>query len=79
MNGFQIDIDEVDDNVICGASQKICTMVANTLDEETIKAIYRYCEENNIYPNIIDETKLKLILRLGIQEYNKRNLESEVN
>ena len=29
-------------------------------------------EENNIEPNIIDEDRLKIILQLGITEYNKR-------
>ena len=53
-------------------THKMITQIVNKKDEETLKAIYRYCEENNIEPNIIDEDKLKIILQLGIAEYNKR-------
>ena len=53
-------------------TQKMLTQIVNKKDEETLKAIYRYCEENEIEPNIIDEDKLKIILQLGIAEYNKR-------
>lgn len=53
-------------------TQKMLTQIINKKDEETLKAIYKYCEENNIEPNIIDEDKLKIILQLGIAEYNKR-------
>ena len=37
-----------------------------------MKAIERYCEENNIIPNIIEKERLDLVLRLGIAELNKR-------
>ena len=60
------------DNFIYHTTQKIITKIVNNQNEGTIKAIQRYCEENNIFPNIIDEEKLKLILQLGINEYNKR-------
>lgn len=53
-------------------SQKMITQIVNKQNEETLKAIQRYCEENNVYPNIIDEDKLKIILQLGIAEYEKR-------
>lgn len=79
MNGFKIDIDEVDNNFIYSASHKICTQIAKDTDEATLKAIQRYCEENNIIPNIISEDKLKLVLQLGIAELNKRELEKEVS
>ena len=46
-------------------------------DEITFKAIQRYCEENNIIPNIISEDKLKLVLQLGIAEYNRKLLEKD--
>lgn len=78
MNEFKIDIDEVDDNFIYSASHKICTQIAKDTNEATLKAIQRYCEENNIIPNIISEDKLKLVLQLGIAELNKRELEKEV-
>ena len=67
-----------DGDFIYNATYKIHTQIVNKQDEATLKTIYRYCEENNVFPNIIDEDKLKLILKLGIQEYNKRNLESQV-
>ena len=53
-------------------SQKMITQIVNKQNEETLKAIQRYCEENNVYPNIIDEDKLKIVLQLGIAEYEKR-------
>ena len=59
-------------------TQKMITQIVNTQDQETIKAIKRYCEENNIIPNLIDEDKLKLVLKLGIDELNKRELKEEV-
>lgn len=52
-------------------SQKMITQIVNKQNEETLKAIQRYCEENNVYSNIIDEDKLKIILQLGITEYEK--------
>ena len=79
MKGYEINIDEVNDNFIYSASHKICTQIVKDTDEATLKAIQRYCEENNIISNIISEDKLKLILQLGIQEYNKRHLESEMD
>ena len=77
MNGFKFNVDEVDDNFIYSASHKICTQIAKDTDEATYKAIQRYCEENDIIPNIISEDKLKLVLQLGIAELNKRDLESK--
>lgn len=75
MDGFKIDIDEVDNNFIYSASHKICTQIAKDTDEATLKAIQRYCEENNIIPNIISADKLELVLRLGIAELNRRELD----
>jgi len=77
MNGFKIDVDEIDDNYVYQCHQKVITQIVKDQDEATFKAIQRYCEENDIIPNIISEDKLKLILRLGIAEYSKRNLESQ--
>lgn len=53
-------------------SQKMITQIVNKQNEETLKAIQRYCKENNVYSNIIDEDKLKIVLQLGIAEYEKR-------
>jgi hypothetical protein len=58
-------------------SQTMITEIISNQDKETLKAIERYCEENNIIPNIIEKEKLDLVLRLGINEYNKRFLEKE--
>lgn len=59
------------------STQKIITQIVSIQDKETLKAIERYCEENNIIPNIIEKEKLDLVLKLGIQELKKRELESE--
>ncbi len=77
MKGYEISIDEVNDDFIYSASYKMCTQIVKDTDEATYKAIQRYCEENNIIPNIISEDKLKLVLQLGITELNKRDLESK--
>ena len=77
MNEFKIDIDEFDNNYIYNCSRKVITQIIKDEDETTYKAILRYCEENDIIPNIISEDKLKLILQLGIDEYNKRELNKE--
>lgn len=69
---MNIDIKEVDDNIICSTTQKMITQVLDMQDKETINAIQRYCEENNIIPNIIDKDKLDLVLKLGIQALNER-------
>lgn len=78
MNGFKIDIDEIEDNYVYQCSQKVITQIVKDQDEATYKAIQRYCEENDIIPNIISEDKLKLVLQLGIDELKKRELEKEV-
>lgn len=70
-------VDEVNDDFIYSVNHKICTQIAKDQDEATLKEIQRYCEENDIIPNIISEDKLKLVLRLGIAELNKRELEKE--
>ena len=60
------------DNFVYTATQKIITKIVSNEDKETIKAIERYCEENNIIPNIIEKEKLDIVLRLGIQALNER-------
>ena len=77
MNGFKIDIDETPDNYVYQCNQKIITQIIKDTDEITFKAIQRYCEENNIISNIISEDKLKLVLQLGIAEYNRKLLEKD--
>ena len=77
MNGFKIDIDETPDNYVYQCKQKIITQIIKDTDEITFKAIQRYCKENNIIPNIISEDKLKLVLKLGIAEYNRKLLEKD--
>lgn len=58
-------------------TEKMITEIISKHDKETLKAIERYCEENNIIPNIIEKEKLDLVLKLGIAEYNRRLLEKE--
>lgn len=53
-------------------TEKMITKIVSSKDEETLKAIERYCEENNVIPNIIEKEKLDLVLKLGITEYNRR-------
>lgn len=61
-----------EDNFIYSTTQKIITEIVSKQDKATIKAIERYCEENNIIPNIIEKEKLDIVLRLGIQALNER-------
>ena len=58
-------------------TEKMITKIVSNKDEETLKVIERYCEENNVIPNIIEKEKLDLVLKLGIAEYSKRFLEKE--
>lgn len=69
------DYDE--NNCIATYTEKMITEIVSRKDKETLKAIERYCEENNIIPNIIEKEKLDLVLKLGIAEYNRRFLEKE--
>lgn len=59
-------------------TEKMITKIVSSKDEETLKVIERYCEENNVIPNIIEKEKLDLVLKLGIDEYNRRLLEKEL-
>ena len=61
-------------NCIVGYTEKMITEIVSKHDKATLEAIERYCKENNIVPNIIEKEKLDLVLRLGINEYNKRFL-----
>lgn len=70
---FKIDKNENGD-FIYETSLKTYIAIAKKADEETMKVISKYCKEHNIIPQIIEEEKLELILRLGIEEYNKRHL-----
>ena len=58
-------------------TEKMITKIVSSKDEETLKAIERYCEENNIIPNIIEKEKLDLVLKLGIDAYNRILLENK--
>ena len=71
---MKIDIQEQDDSIVYKTTQKMFTKVVDTQQKETLKAILKYCKENNIIPNLIDKEKLDLVLRLGINELNRRNL-----
>jgi len=69
-----INIKEQEDSIIYSTTQKMFTKVFDMQEKETLKAIEEYCEENNIIPNLIDKEKLDLVLKLGINELNKREL-----
>ena len=76
---MNMDLIEQDNNIICRATQKIITKIVSKQDEATMKAIEKYCEENNIIPNIIEKEKLDLVLKLGIQELQLRELRGDDN
>lgn len=71
---MNINIKEQEDSIIYSTTQKMFTKVLDMQEKETLKAIEKYCEENNIIPNLIDKEKLDLVLKLGINELNKREL-----
>ncbi len=66
-----------EENCIFSYTEKMIIEIISKHDKETLKAIERYCEENNVIPNIIEKEKLDLVLKLGIDEYNRRLLEKE--
>ena len=66
-----------EENCIANYTEKMITKIVSNKDKETLKAIERYCEENNVIPNIIEKEKLDLVLKLGINEYNRRFLKEE--
>ena len=74
---MDITIDDIDENVCITASQKIAIAIAKKLDAETFKLINAYCEEKGIIPNIIEKDKLDLVLRLGIQALNEREMNNK--
>lgn len=67
-------------NDIYSFKEQIIAQVVNKEDEIILKAIQNYIKkrknefDENIRAIIIDEDKLRYILKLGIAEYNKRNL-----
>ncbi len=61
-----------EENYIFSYTEKMITEIISKHDKETLKAIERYCEKNNIIPNIVEKEKLDLVLKLGIAEYNKK-------
>lgn len=67
----------IKEDCIFSYTEKIITEIISNHDKETLKAIERYCNENNVIPNIIEKEKLDLVLKLGIDEYNKRFLEKK--
>lgn len=79
--GFDVpfEIKETQDSIIVNSSQKMFTKIVDMQEKETLKAIEKYCEENNIIPNLIDKEKLDLVLKLGIQELNLKELKGGNN
>lgn len=61
-----------EENCIFSYTEKMITEIISKHDKETLKVIERYCEKNNIIPNIVEKEKLDLVLKLGIAEYNKK-------
>ena len=71
---MKLDIKEQEDSVIYSTTQKMFTKILDMQEQETLKAIEKYCEENEIIPNLIDKEKLDLVIRLGIQALAEREL-----
>ena len=55
-----------EENCIASYTEKMITEIVSKHDKKTLEAIERYCEENNVIPNIIEKEKLDLVLKLGI-------------
>ena len=66
-----------EENCIASYTEKMITKIVSVQAKEILRAIERYCEENNVIPNIIEKEKLDLVLKLGIAEYNKKFLKEE--
>ena len=71
------EVNKEHDNFIYETVTKMKTRIVDIQDRETMRAIAEYCEENNIIPNLIDKNKLDLVLRLGIQALNLRELKGD--
>lgn len=71
---MKLDIKEQEDSVIYSTTQKMFTKILDMQEQETLKAIEKYCEENEIIPNLIDKEKLDLVIRLGIQALAEREI-----
>ncbi len=74
MNLDKIYVDSYD-NTVFEYTEKFITHIIDMKNKEALKTILQYCEENNIIPNLIDKNRLDLVLKLGINELNKRDLE----
>ena len=68
-------VKEFEDNCLVEVTTGIYSKIVNQREKETIKLIQEYCKEHNLYCDLIDEDKLKLILKLGVEKYNQ--LESQ--
>lgn len=71
---MKVDVREQDNGLILETSQKMFTKILDVQEQETIKAALKYCEENDLIPNIIDKDKLDLVLKLGIQALAEREI-----
>lgn len=70
---FKIDkLDENTSNDFYEITQTFMVEVMSKQNELVYKKILEYCREHNIVPLIIEEEKLRTVLELGIQEYNRR-------
>ena len=76
MNLDKIYVDSYD-NTVFEYTEKFITHIIDMENREALKTILQYCEENNIIPNLIDKNRLDLVLKLGINELNKKDLENK--
>lgn len=76
---MKVDFREQDNGLILETSQKMFTKILDVQEQETIKAALKYCEENDLIPNIIDKDKLDMVLKLGIQALAEREINNGSN
>ena len=70
-------LNENPSNDMLKISQKYIEGIISRQDEAIYNRILNYCKDHSIIPLIIEEEKLRAVLELGIQEYNRRKGENE--
>lgn len=76
MNEIELKVEEyTPENADYSFTTEIITKIVKAQDTATIKAITKFCREYGYFPNILIEEQVEEILRLGIAEYERRQLE----
>lgn len=75
---FKIDkLDENPSNDLYKITHRYIEGIISRQEEALYRRILNYCKDHSIVPLIIEEEKLRAVLELGIQEYNRRKGENE--